>query len=377
MVNPFAFLLAKRFVDYEFVGIDDEPSDSQFINFVYDRYKRKGYEQTSYSDTPKKRDSTAYSIAESLRKNLLLKRKTFQFTEKMLDRLISEIKIMPYEFKSWNHFIKHIQDHPAFISAEMKLHQKKTFADKDIKQFLAYANKELYIHHVFLSHIDSKNIPSFVFYKETFVTRSANKEEIQLFEKANTEVGLLPSNLFLSFKSYLFNHRFNSSTLFFVHKDEFDNNLAHFLLLPLTDLSFKNTRNGKQFINFFSTADIVPENKSADIRHFYFYLITSTELTSLPQALESLEIGFKILLSKLQQRFGDLSLGIRAETDNFISTIKALGFANQTGDDLGFYTINWTEQDTINYVYKALDLCFISPFDFNMADIIPLDYAPF
>lgn len=135
-VNPYLFLLLKRMLEYDIVGIGPRPTWMQVSCFIYARHRGSFFKETVYTDKKGKRDERAYSLATTFRRELF-GQEDFEFSVERLNLLANEIVVLG-KFESWQQFAEVYKDDVGATVAEVH------FMDRPFTELFADQQQSLY-----------------------------------------------------------------------------------------------------------------------------------------------------------------------------------------------------------------------------------------
>lgn len=298
-VNPYLFHLAKRLAQFHFFGLQ-KPNDLQFVKSIYNHYKSKDFQNTTYIDASQRTvkrngivtlekvrlDPYAKSIAKRIHK--IFKTQDLCFTDKMLDYLVCEIKALVFDdenisiqFKSWKEFGEYFQDDRGVIEAERLCAKVPYFdlleSDKQIirdvveYKFLKLASTQNRFGDRFEQYPDGTRN-----WKTIFIANSDS------FTIRTTQAGEVRWNFSLRDNSATYETRRRGEVMsrwlevnpltVFLYLDE--HGVGGFLsILPVTVQWFQDLLNGETFAKPVLSSDIISPWEDKNIEYVYIELV--------------------------------------------------------------------------------------------------------
>jgi hypothetical protein len=348
-VNPYLFLLAKRLLAYEYIGMDDElPSALKFACFIYDRYKGKDYINTSFNSPIEERNTHAYSIANNLY-DYFFKAKNFQFSEDKLNDFVSEIRIIR-NYSKWQHFVDEFgKDDGAIVAADyfmgetwskmLDKHQVKSDVNRRFYQLAHYHIRNA--HHTKVLQIEDA---------ESYIIRSATTEEIKEIEKLAKQIYPCPINDFDIKKPW---HDKNPN-IFFIYRD-YSVLWANINLLPLKQYFYENLKSGKIYEDRISANDIYSLDERDQVEYIYIEGLACTVKSALPHFASQFDKMISSMANLEKNNVTICAIGGSTEGDQmmehfgFMKTGTAID--PRTGD-YPFYEIKWSDIKGKFYPWK-------------------------
>lgn len=316
-VNPYLFLLAKRMLDYEFVGMEKEPSSLQLAHFIYERHTTPAFRSSRYSSSLAKRDSFAFGKAERIKK-YILSPKDFYFTDEMLNQLVTEITKMD-RYNSWTDFTsKHAAD-PATIVAERAYagHAYSALSPDDRQRLISFANRKLYSLHFFNKRIDKGSDRTILHHKEEVILRTASEADLKEIELLAKRVYPCPINGADKKKEWF---RKNPN-IFFVYKDDYDL-WGNVNLLPITQACYRQLKEGLKYEHEISPADIYNPDEKSKVKYIYVEGLACTIKAALLLIVKFVKEMLNALSSKDASEIIVCAIGGSEEGDQVMKKLK-------------------------------------------------------
>jgi hypothetical protein len=294
LINPFLFILAKRMLDYEFFGLNKPPKISELVECIYQRHLEKSKKGTKFTDPKGVHSPRARSIAERIRKYVLLVN-DYLVSEEMLDHLLREITIL-LPPTTWKEFVKRFGREHFAIFGRVHVHiilqrqkgikakvlyadmlnsahpmtnhfnlERMFFTEDDTSLYLAHVNVLLTRIHLDITIGDYKNDPwiGFKVFNPIVFVRSANELEVPLLENLTRIRHNLP---YVPFHDDLIRQHKTHKDIYFHFLNRHGLPLGACVIIPLKHkeyLEYQKSWRRKQEI---SEDDLLFTNKRKDIK---------------------------------------------------------------------------------------------------------------
>jgi hypothetical protein len=356
LVNPYLFLLARRMLDYEVVGMGKPPSDLQIAHFIYDRYKGERYTNTTFSDKPKIRNSSAFSKAERIRKFVLPVR-DFMISEEMLGHLVVELTAL-VKFNSWTeftHYFSHSYEiigrcHVDIINKRKKGMSAKAiyddmllngnplikhfdyknteFTENDYSTYLAYANQSLFVLTREILAEDWQNEPVlyYRFWDVDKIARSANSDELHFIEEVRTK----KFNYAIPFLKELKKWHQKYKNVFLQLLTIENLYLGAGILVPVSEALYRKIQHGALERNQITEDDLVLSEQQGMVKYIFLEILFSDEgHKDQKEISREYSALFKEIIQQYYKMFSPkkLIIGAMASSKFEIDFLKGIGFS--------------------------------------------------
>lgn len=271
-------------VQFDFVGIKDEPTNHRLAHFIYDRFKSEKYMHTTYSSPQKERDTYARSKADAIYE-YVLEEPDFYLTENKLNEFVQLITVLG-NFSTWKDFEKEFSKDAQYATTR-KNYMYKPFSklsENEQQSVRSMAYRKLYTLASLYYRNGKKGEVNIIKNTSEFIIRTAMPSEINEIEGLATRIYPCPINGFHIKKPWYDKNK----NIFFIYKDEFSL-WANINLLPLKMDFYNRLKSGFIYEDKITANDIHSPEELTQVQCIYIEGLACTIRSILPQYVKNFE----------------------------------------------------------------------------------------